>query len=31
MLREQVNGVMRQLGEDGVTDDLLYGLMERYI
>ncbi|MGD9143098.1 MAG: radical SAM protein [Dehalococcoidia bacterium] len=31
MLREQVNRVMRQLGEDGVTDDLLYGLMERYI
>ena len=31
MLREQVDGVMRRLGNDGVTDDLLYGLMERYI
>lgn len=31
MLREQVNGVINRLGKDGVTDDLLYSLMERYI
>jgi hypothetical protein len=30
-LRPQVEGVMARLGEDGVSDDLLFGLMARYI
>jgi histone acetyltransferase (RNA polymerase elongator complex component) len=30
-LRGQVEGVSARLGEDGVSDDLLFGLMERYI
>ena len=30
-LRKQVEGVMARLGEEGVSDELLYGLMERYI
>ena len=30
-LRAQVEGVMARLDEDGVSDDLLFGLMERYV
>jgi biotin synthase-like enzyme len=30
-LRGQVEGVSARLGEDGVSDDLLFGLMERYV
>jgi hypothetical protein len=30
-LRTQVDGVMARLGEDGVSDELLFGLMERYV
>jgi radical SAM superfamily enzyme YgiQ (UPF0313 family) len=30
-LRTQVEGVLSRLGEDGVSDDLLFGLMERYV
>jgi radical SAM superfamily enzyme YgiQ (UPF0313 family) len=30
-LRRQVEGVRRRLGDEGVTDELLFGLMERYI
>jgi radical SAM superfamily enzyme YgiQ (UPF0313 family) len=31
MLKEQVNGAIRRLGEKGVTDDLLYELTQRYM
>ena len=31
MLREQVNSVKLRLGDEGISDDLLFGLMERYI
>jgi len=31
MLQEQVNRVLQRLGKEGVNNDLLYGLMERYI
>lgn len=30
-LRAQVEGVMLRLGEDDVSDELLFGLMERYV
>ena len=30
-LHAQVEGVMARLSEDGVSDDLLFGLMERYV
>ena len=30
-LRQRVEDVMARLGKDGVTDELLFGLMERYI
>ena len=31
MLRKQVNSVKLRLGDEGISDDLLFGLMERYI
>ena len=30
-LRQQVEGVLARLGEDGVSDELLFSLMERYV
>ena len=30
-LRAQVESIMARLGEDGVSDELLFGLMERYV